>query len=243
MKVITFFLLVLSCSFGYADSTVSRIYEEAYALKAHELEYEKDSEELLFDFYSEKIASLDVKTLQENPELVFRKGLAFFERPMMSDEDAPSFFSELVRRYVELEKDLQFVLDYARKDSRLFQSAKLIREIVLALLRAPSCDPDTWEKTMFAYFETVLQEWATNSSLTGRALRENVYQNICANDSVRNAFCQFVLLTNEDPDLALGYIEPDRIEVLGLAEENGSLVYQIDYHLTSQFSIGYSSSL
>lgn len=241
MKVITFFLLVFSCSFGYADSSISRIYEEAYDLKIHQLDYEKDIEEILFDFYSDKIASLDVKTLQENPELIFRKGLASLDRPISDDEEAP--FSELVYRYVELEKDLQFVLDYAHKDSRLFQSARLIREMILPFLEAPSRDPNTWETVSLVQYERILQKWAINPSLTGRELRQDVYQNICTNESIRNAFCLFVILTNEDPDIALGYIEPDSVEVLGIDEEDGALLYQIDYHLSPSFSIKYSFSL
>jgi hypothetical protein len=120
MKIITFSLVLAWCLNVYSSDLVERIYEQASEIVRNNDDSDTMDEELLFHFYSNEIAKMDLEILKKNPELLFRRGVAGLESP------GPSI-SEIIDRLSDLQQDFQFVVDYSEKGSRLRENKIYLR--------------------------------------------------------------------------------------------------------------------
>lgn len=215
-------LLVLTCC-AYANDPVENIYQRASELVANDVS-EKEDEELLFEFYSEEIAKIDEDTLQKNPELLFRRGVAWLL--------SLGSLEEIISQLPKVREDFQFVLDHAEKESRLFAAAQLKNERIDAILEASPESLEEFGEAWESFNEKKLRQWAINPLASGKELREDVYLNVRRDPKIAASFYEYALLSEDEPEVALGYIEP-KVEMIGILpdEEGGAaLAYKIEYH-------------
>ncbi len=220
-------LMILMCSAGaYAGDLMQEVRKQA-----HEIQYnntsDRDEEELLFEFYSAQVAKLDASTLEQNPELVYRKALALYDVLGYMES-----FPDVIAKLPEIKSELQFVLDHAEKSSRLFAAAELKHRFIDTVLKASIKDPQELGPICLAFSDGYLKQWATHASLTGTALRKEVASNVKRDPAVAASFYDFLLLFQDSPDLVLGYIKPGKIEVLGVSTNDDGrdvLSYMIKY--------------
>jgi hypothetical protein len=216
-------LLAIVGSFQlFANTTVKTISEEGTRI-GYEVAAGMRQESELFDFYEREVGALDVETLQKNPELVFRRGLTrlavFFD--LLSIDQARNFLEDIHR-------DFSFVLSYAPKESRYYRAAAFQVQVSRFLLDS---EFQSWEEfggALEVFFEQVLRKWAKNPVNTGRALREDVYENLLSSKEAFDSFAEFVMIVNDDPEFLLSDIEPDVVEILGVSED-GVLGFRLRY--------------
>ncbi|HEY5260324.1 MAG TPA: hypothetical protein VIJ46_06715, partial [Rhabdochlamydiaceae bacterium] len=183
--------------------------------------------ELLLEFYSAQVAKLDAETLEQNPELLYRKALASYELLGYMES-----FPDVIAKLPEIKDELQFVLEHADKSSRLFAAAHLKHHFIDTVLKASIKDPQELAPVCLAFADGYLKQWATHAALTGKALRKEVASNVKRDPAIAASFYDFLLLFQDSPDLVLGYIKPGKIEVLGVStNEDGwdVLSYKIKY--------------
>lgn len=225
MKAFCTFLFSTICLLGYSSSLVQEINQRALELIENN-QSEAEDEELLFEFYTNEIAALDPSVVIENPELVYRKAMAWLEVLDYS----PSL-EILIDGFRNVKKEFEFVLEHEASDTRLFKAASTHLDFLNEVLQASPKEEEAFFSTYFGYNNRVLRQWAINPSLEGKDLREDVLLNIERDTQVKDAFYQWVML-GEEPDIALGYINPSEFEVMGVFDlENGQsiLLYQTTY--------------
>jgi len=201
------------------------IYQHASQLINEEAS--EETHQRLFEFYSREIEKIDFETLKKNPELIFRRGLAWFE--VM---DAEESIQKINEGLVLLQNDFQFVMNYSSPTSRLFLAAQEKNNYINHFLQASVQSVEGLIRVNEAFKEEILRQWATNPLATGKELRENVFLHLKRSPDASAAFFDFMLLFEGDPDLALGYIKPYDMEVLGIVpQEDGgaTLLYVIMY--------------
>jgi hypothetical protein len=221
MKIMTLFLLLVSFVQGYSSELMERICSQAAQIVVQNTS-DKEDAELLFKFYSEQIQMLDHETLKQNPELVFRKARASLDMEESSVGD-------LENAALTLQSDLEFVLQHTKKGSRLFNAANIYAELLNYILLAP--DKESIEKAVIVFADDVLRQWAKGSQATGKELRMEVLKNLHQSKALHSSFVDFVI-TIADPDLALGYITPDEVQVTGVLTDvdgESSLICKIKY--------------
>lgn len=217
-------LATCSCAIGQANELIREIYQ-----KAQEIDCSRNSEdELLFNLYSQEITKLDPETLEANPELVFRKAVAWWE--IIGSE--ATGIEEAKHQLALLRNDLEFVTRLTPADSRIFKAAKLRKDIIDNLLTA---DPQTEEALVElaqVHLDCFLKQWAPQSSASGIELRKDVYANLIQSKELLNSFFDFILLLEDNPDIILGRIPLDDIQLIknpSQNNENEGLSYMIKY--------------
>ena len=212
MKILCAFLSI-SCGVYAGSVDIRGMCKQAYQMEENWNEDEdKDEyvnrEDFLFTTYSETIEALDEETLKENPELVFRREQLRNLSLIYFDTIPDNRFSE----YPEAHKDLQFVMEHAQKDSRLFKAAKEHDEILMLIMEGPNETDEKIMQIIHQINETKhLKPWATEPSLSGPALRENVFKNLQSSPESMISFMDYVFLLSSDSDVSLGYIHPKLI--------------------------------
>lgn len=205
-------LMILMCSAGaYAGDLMQEVRKQA-----HEIQYnntsDRDEEELLLEFYSAQVAKLDAQTLEQNPELVYRKAIAQYDVLGYMES-----FPEVLAQLPEIRNQLQFVTEHAEKSSRLYAAAQFKQHFIDTVLKASTKDQQQLARVCLAFSDGYLKQWATHPALTGKALRDEVASNVKRDPAIAGSFYDFLLLAQDSPDLVLGYIKPKKIEVLGVS--------------------------
>lgn len=208
MKTLCIFLVLSSCVYGESVD-IQGVYDKARQRVA-ECRQDQDEQDLLFQTYSQAIESADEKTLQENPELVFRRSKVW---PDLDEPDNRMYTASMIH------KDLQFVLEYAKKDSRLFMAAKEFDALVLLVMKGPYETDEEILQIIDQFEEKNLKPWATDASLSGSALREHVLEYLRSSPEVMRSFVDYIFLMEDEADIALGYIHPELLQVSVVYEE------------------------
>jgi hypothetical protein len=235
---IIFLLLTFVCC-AYSIDPIQKIYQEAFDLQENNRS-EKDDEELLYEFYSGKIETLDLEVLKDNPELVFRRSLAHYEMTTYFKS-----IPETLLHFVEIQRDVHFVMKHAGNPSKLFAAAQLKSNFLEQMLEAAPQNEDEFTAIYDEINDAILSQWASNPLASGKELRDDVFANLCANSQMRDSFFNFVLLSEEDPDVALGYITPNQMELIEVEEgEDGAyLLCQYEYNRTPYLKISVTVGL
>ncbi len=227
MKIFGLFLAVVSLVVGYSNEAIDKIYQQASQIVKNN-NSDKEDEELLFEFYFNEIAKLDFETLEKNPELVFRKDLAWFE-VIGSLESV----SKIKNQLDLLKNDLQFVIDHSDQRSRLFKAAQLKSDLVNSFLKTSLTKEEDLLGAFVLFNESFLRKWGTKgSTATGKNLREEVFSNVQNFPDIAALFFDYLILAEDDPDLVLGYIKPDLVKAVKVdVDEDGEvvLVCEIEY--------------
>ncbi len=186
-----------------------------------------DDDRQLFEFYSKEIAKMDIETIQKHPEIVFRKSLIAFH--LLRDETTPQ---GIHYQLSSLKRDLEFVMYYVESSSRLFKAAKLQMEHIDFLLSGYPRNSEELLMLQHRFFEGRLKEWATNKSLVGRELRENVFLNVQTSEKVARSFFDFAAVFTFEAEPILGTTQPIEAHLVGLVPQGGGkslLVCQLRY--------------
>ncbi|KPK32824.1 MAG: hypothetical protein AMS24_03055 [Chlamydiae bacterium SM23_39] len=224
MKMLNVFLLICFI-FAYSDDTMQKIYQEASEIVDED--FERDEDEILVEFYSEKIEEMDLEVLKKNPELIFRRACAWFKilDPVEYMED---FFSQLK----QLKQDFKFVMDNSEEKSQIFLAADSNYQFIDLILKScPKSEEDFFDRYL-EFSDNILRRWATDPSASGKKLREDVFLNVERDPTIAQSFYDFVLRNEKDPDIALGYIKPDRIRIsciIPYENEKFTLLYRIEF--------------
>ncbi len=224
MKMLRVLAVLALCTQLHAVD-IQGIYEQAAQIVQNN-NTDDDDEKLLFDFYTQEIEKLDQDVLMQNPELIFRRALAWLD-VLTSD------VSEVKAKLPLVQRDFQFVLDNADPQSRLSAAAQIKMDFLSYVTGQAASDLDELRASCLAYFDGILSQWATDPTATGTQLREDLVLNFKLYPDREQSFFDYILLSSEDPDLALGVVQPDKIEILGLVplDESISLLhYRIRYH-------------
>lgn len=208
-----------------ADSRMEAIYAEGARI-AREVEGRGEEKTRLVDFYENEIAQLDLETLQKNPELVFRKAFARIDNffTVSSPYEA--------RAYIEsLYKDFSFIVEFAPKESRYGRAAQFQSNLCRRWLDSGFQNWEEFTACFDSFAEDVLRQWASNQSASGKALRQDVYENLLSSKEAFDSFAQFAMIANEDVEFLLSNIKPDKVEVLGVSEGDlqSCLRFKFDY--------------
>ena len=209
MKLFSLFLVFIYFTTAYSSDAMQNIYKQASELVRND-SFGKEEEEILFEFYSKKINELDLEVLKKNPELIFRRALAWFE-VLNFVESLKEFKNQLM----QLQRDFKFVVDHTiDKSSKLFKAADLRNELIDFVLKE---SPKSFEKVFeicMEFHEKNLKKWAEDPLATGQELREKVFLNVQKDLSIANSFFDYVLFFQDDPDLVLGNIQPGEIKIV-----------------------------
>lgn len=229
MQFARFFLLFLFTftpwSLGYSTPSEQNLYKLSQEVLDNNSS-DQFEEDLLFEFYSNMAAAMDVQTLEKNPELIFRKAIA---------ESCVSFESieTLCELLIKLRKDFQFVVKHAEKDTLLFEAAQFKIKQIDAILQGNPRNEDDLDPIITAFYEEFLRKWATHPEATGIALREEVLSNLLKNEALAASFYHDVLLLADEPNCSLGYVKLHRIEVTEITYDKKGvpfLVCEIEFH-------------
>lgn len=228
---------VLALSLQLHASDIQGIYDRAAEMVQNHHSGE-DEEKLLFNFYTQEIEKLDLDVLKQNPELIFRRAMAWLD-VLTSD------VFEVKDKLPLVLKDFEFVLDNAFPESRLYAAAKSKKDFIDYVMGATATDLDGLRASCLAYFDQILSQWATDPTATGTRLREDLILNFKNSPEREQSFFDYLLLSSEDPELALGRVVPEKIEILGLVplDETISLIhYRIRYQ-TGNTTITYETAM
>ncbi|MDR3624575.1 MAG: hypothetical protein P4L16_05500 [Chlamydiales bacterium] len=206
-------LICASSVFVHANDSVSEIYDNAQQIKIdNQWSRDVDEDRLVYEFYAQAIDNLSEEVLQANPELMFRKGLAALD---MAYCDVATV-EEWINKLKVIKEDFAFVVSYAEPGSRLFNSAKFQIELIDYL----ACENPKEEEELFnaaiAFGDTMLRQLIQDSTASGLELREEVLANINNSKEFHDQFLNCILITETNPDLALGNIESVNLTILGI---------------------------
>ncbi|MBN1914834.1 MAG: hypothetical protein JW769_02975 [Parachlamydiales bacterium] len=229
MKKCWVLFLVFSWVSILANIDMQNISKRAYEF-LHNNNDRDDEEALLYQFYSNEISKLDQKTLQENPELLFRKSVARLR------QIGQMYSIEKINKELHLvQADLTFVTKYAPQESILFKAAVLKNQLISALLNKNPKKLEDLLKAHDLYQDTFLKKWATQPTARQKELRENVLLNIQNNPTIASSFYETLILMDDNADVALGYIPVDDIRILDIQWDDDIeqfvLPYQIRYRI------------
>jgi hypothetical protein len=227
MKLFSLFFVFIYFAAAYASDDMQNIYERASELVKNDFSG-REEEEILFEFYSKKIDELDLEVLKKNPELVFRRALAWFE-VLGNVESLKEFKNQLLK----LQEDFKFVIDNtAEKNSKLFEAASLRYEFIDFVLKKSFKSFEEIYDICVKFHEKNLKKWGGDPSITGLELREKVFLNVQKDSKIANAFFNYLILFQDDPDLVLGNIKPSEIKIIEVVpDENGdgALLCRIEF--------------
>lgn len=219
------FALALMIS-GHARESLEDVYK-----KAQDIVCEADADEenqLLFALYSNAIKEYSLEELGQNPELVFRKALAWFD--LISEADS---IEEMKMQLKTLRDDFTFVVTHAGESAMASASTIRIEMIDFVLDAAPQKIEDL-SKVVNAYWDFFFRKWTDHSTSSGKALREEVMANLEKSPSLFESFKSYIVLSQSDPEVALGYLRPSEIKILGVVdhedeEKKAGLSFMIRY--------------
>lgn len=235
MKIFSIIFLCLA-TIGNANDSFEGIYEKAKEIVIENDGSQLSDEKLLYEFYSKEIKQFDLATLQQNPEFVFRKSLAWFE--MLQGEDN---INKVKTDLHFLEDDFAFVMQYAEPGSLLFSAAKLRKDFIHYVLNANPKHIWDFPSVVYSYFDFLLQPWATNPHAKGKKLRKEVISNIGKSQKMRQSFEQFLILFQDEPEIVLGKIPVESVEILGI--EDDLISYRIIYSLSEECNVTLESQI
>lgn len=228
MKLIATLLSMSCLTTAGADYIFPDVFQRALGI---EYSHIGDNDQALLDFYKEEIADLDLKTLKENPELIYCKAEAL-SNCIDTEDDIKTFLSNVA----QVQCDFEFVVTYAKKDSRLAKAAQLRAELYDAIIES---EPKS-EEEVFAAFskfnENQLRKFAPNSMASGLGLRKAVLANIEQSPDVYASFVDFVTILLGEPEIIVGIIDLESVEILGCDDACG-LLCQVNHALNSNVSI------
>lgn len=227
MKILNVFL-AFYFTVAYSNDIIQNLRQEGYRLVRNK-SYEEDENIILYNFYSEKIERMDLETLKKNPEIIFRRGCAWFE--FLFDIKS---FKKFINQLDEVKKDFKFVLDNADKESRVFLAADLKYKLIDYILKSSPKNDEEFIDSVFKFNENLLKKWAKDITLTGKALREDVFLNLEENVEKKMSFHDFISLYERDPDVSLKYIQPYDIDIdvcgiVPYGKNKGALLYRIEF--------------
>lgn len=215
MKMLKIFLMLACCTCVFSLDDIQKIYQKAAEL-IESNHSEKEEEEILFEFYSQEIAKLDLETLKKNPELILRKAFAWEE--MMGSLES---VQEILNQMALLQNDYKFIMEHSEERSKLFASAQFRYALDDYILKKSPKSIEELMDSFQLFIETFTQQWAannwgTNPLSTGKTLREEIISNVERFPDIAASFWDFVFHLTGDPDLALGYIQPDEVRIKGI---------------------------
>lgn len=170
MKLTKLLLMLMLCCSAYSAIDVQSIAKRASQV-AIENGYDEEDDLFLVEFYTDEINNYDPQELMQNPELVFRRGVAWFET---------ANYAESAREYkVELKsvrEDFDFVKTYSDPDSRMAKAAQVRMDFIDYVLAAPSRSLDDLIDACVSYQEVILRRWATNPKASGSNYEQKYLQ-------------------------------------------------------------------
>lgn len=213
MKKISYFLSALCVLCGSINGFAvgETVSDPAFAAPTVE---SLDDDRLLFEFFSKEIAKMDVETIQRHPEIVFRKSLIGFH--LLADEESPQ---RIHYQLSSLKRDLEFVMYYVKPSSPIFKAAKLQIEHIDFLLSGYPRNAEDLIILQHQFFETWLKEWATDKTLTGKDLRENVFLNLQGSPRLAHSFFEFATVFTFEAEPILGAVGPIEAHLVGLVPQ------------------------
>ena len=240
-----FILMLAACAFvvtGYAKDPIQDIYKKARTIFC-ENDF-GDDQKLLFAYYSKAIKKFDEKTLMQNPELVFRKALAWFSFLDAEEES----FDHFKMQMAAIREDFAFVTKYAEKESPLFKAASLRKDFIDFVLGVDPVDPEDLIQLEKVFCETIVKLWVPCTSSLGKQLREELFENLQQSPDLLESFNQFVVLLEEDAELVLGHVKPDEIQILGVTtseedDQESKLSYVIKYSYPNGYEMTIETQL
>jgi hypothetical protein len=189
---------------------------------------EVSDEELLLEYYSEGIAEADPEWLKEDPELFFRRGCAWLAVIGLLDD-----FQERMSQLPNVQNDFQFVMDHSAKTSRIYVAARVKMDLIDAIIEAAPQTEEEAIEVILLHNERYLRQLVKDPLVSSDELVQEAFLNIQDGGIAAGLFHHYALLLNDEPDLALGYVDPDEVEVLGIVphrDHRPTLLYQIEYY-------------
>ena len=218
-----YFFIIFAFTLGFANSSVQDIYDIAKQIEVDQTI--GDKEQPLIKHYSESIAALDSSTLEQNPELVFRKALLEFDLLQKSRN-----IVTISKKLSSLEKDFYWIIQHTN-DPKLYDAAKDKEQYCNAMLRGGLKGFDDLITKTLSHAESILLRFASTPNLTGKALREDVLKNLKNCDKKLEEFKQATIFLTCDPELILGNTEIKTFEILEVRQEEEMwfLIYKMEY--------------
>lgn len=219
--------MVTCLSYGYSSDFMTDIDQQAEQIVNSSWSSDQDEAELLLDFYSAEIAKCDSDMLAKYPELVFRRALAWSNTIELDDDE----MAEGLEQLSLVQQEYAFVLKNADLGSRLYDACAFQTSLVGQVLQANPSSIADLVSTVSLFLDNTLRQWAPDSIASGAELRQEVLANLNSDPDLMNSFCDFVLRSEDDPRISLGYIDPIQVVVTGLSNDEGptTLDYEISY--------------
>ena len=232
MKFLT--CLLVLCPTLFFGNPIQDIYAKATEI-AKDFDID-DTEKALFEHYSREVPQLDLATLKENPEVIFRKALSGIDHLGDSIE-------EIKDRLLTLSSDFAFVMQNSTNDSRLFQAAQAEKEDIDYLIASSFQTSEQLSAAFTALTEISLRKWATDPHATGNALREDVYHNINSHPDLFQSLVNYLTLIDTNPDIALGRIKFSKTKIELTVDEGAKyLLFTLEW-ITDGSSHSFSTEI
>lgn len=228
MKTLCTLIAMVTClSYGYSQDFMTEIDQRAEQIEVSSWSSDQDGADLLLEFYSAEIAKCDSDTLAKYPELVFRRAVAW-SNTIELDDDA---MADGLEQLSLVQQEYTFVLNNADKGSRLYDACAFQSSLVGQVVQANPSNVEGLISTVSQFLDNTLRQWAPDSMASGTELRQEVLANLNSNPDLMSSFCDFVLRSEDDPRISLGYIQPIQVVVTGLSDDAGptTLDYEISY--------------
>ncbi len=223
MKILAQLLVSMSLMAGLSADRIQDIYQRAQEIVSDP----SSGDDALYDFYVEATSDLDSITLMQNPELVFRRALAWL------DAMEHTTMREVKSDFASLALDFKLVMNNTEPGSALFAASKLRKDFIDHILAANPQRLEDYPAITQAYWNRFLRHWSPGSHSNDKQLREEVLNNLKNSPELLDSFLRFAVLFADDPDIVLGYIQPDEIKIIGVVldfdDDACVLKYRIEY--------------
>ncbi len=219
--------MVTCLSYGYSQDFMTEIDQRAEQIEVSSWSSDQDEAELLLEFYSAEIAKCDSDMLAKYPELVFRRAVAWSNTIELDDNSMTDGLEQLGL----VQQEYTFVLNNAEQGSRLYDACAFQSSLVGQVVQSNPSSVEDLISTVSQFLDNTLRQWAPNSMASGTELRQEVLANLNNDPDLMSSFCDFVLRSEDDPRISLGYIQPIQVVVTGLSDDVGptTLDYEITY--------------
>lgn len=122
---------------------------------------------------------------------------------------------------LQLEQDFQLLYGSSDKNSMLAKACKLRLDFLRIIINSDPSFPESLALDLISKTEDILRPFAITTQSSGRALREEIAQNVLNSEECFYAFKEFICLMEDDPLVALGITPISDFKVHGafLSEE------------------------